>query len=136
MPLNTAQIAQIYEILGVPQHSSGSVLVGITGSFGPVIETYDLNPVIDRIDACIATLQLDQANRILALLARHAVVSTTNPLQLTAASGGARGTIVDYPAEREAIRGALGNLLGIAVPTGGFVAEAQRRVRGGGTVTR
>ena len=135
MSLTAAQITQVYEILGVPQDGTGEVFGSVATLFGPAFESYDLASIVTRVDAKLAGLSASQETRVTALLARHAAISASSPLKLKAASG-AQGTLVDHPAEREAIRVALGNILGIAVPSGGFVAEALRAARGGGTLGR
>lgn len=91
--------------------------------------------IVARIDAKLAALTASQLARVTELLDRHTAISATSPLQVHESSGG-RGTIVHHPAEREAVRTTLGNVLGIAVPSGGFMAEARRMSAGGGTMER
>jgi hypothetical protein len=126
MALTAAQITQVYEILGVPQDGTGEIFGAVASIFGPEFETYDLSAVVAKINAKLSALTAEQIARVTTLLDRHTTIGNSSPLQVNAASGGARGTLADHPAEREAIRSALGNILGIAVPSGGFVAEAKR----------
>lgn len=135
MSLTATQTTQIYEILGVPQDGSGEVIGSIATLFGPEFESYNMGNIVTSIDAKLAALSASQLTRVTTLLDRYTAISASSPLKLNAASG-ARGTLVDHPAEREAIRLALGNILGIATPSGGFMAEALRGARGGGTVGR
>ncbi|HYG77795.1 MAG TPA: hypothetical protein VEK08_22505 [Planctomycetota bacterium] len=136
MPLTAAQSTQIFEILGIPQAGSGAVVGSVATLFGPQFETYDMLGIVTQINSRIVALSAEQITRITALLDRYSTITASSPLQIQASSGGARGVLADHPAEREAIRAALGNVLGVAVPSGGFVAEAQRQARGGGTVIR
>jgi hypothetical protein len=136
MSLTAAQISQVYEILGVPQGGAGEIVGSIATLFGPAVDAYDMSAIVTRIDAKISALSAEQIDRVTALLSRHAAIGSSSPLQVSASSGGARGTLADHPAERETIRTALGNLLGVAVPSGGFIAEAKRAAQGAGKICR
>jgi len=134
MSLTAAQITQVYEILGVPQDGTGEIFGAVATLFGPEYETYDMSAIVSKIDAKLAALTSEQIARVTTLLDRHTTIGNSSTLQVSAAAGGAKGTLADYPAEREMIRSALGNILGVAVPSGGFVAEAKRAQ--GGRVVR
>ena len=136
MSLTTAQITQVYEILGVPQDGAGEVFGSVATLFGPAYETYDMSAIVSKINTKLAGLTSEQIARVTTLLDRHTTIGNSSPLQVSAAAGGAKGTLADYPAERETIRSALGNILGIAVPSGGFVAEAKRAAQGSGRIAR
>ena len=135
MPLSATQVTQVFEILGVPQDGSGDVFASVATLFGPAYETYDMAAIVARIDAKLAALTATQITRVTELLDRFNSITATSPLQVEASSAG-KGTIVDHPKERDAIRIALGNVLGIAVPSGGFMAEARRLSSGSGSVER
>ena len=123
MALTAAQTTQIYEIFGVPQNGSGAVVSAVATIFGPVCESLDMSGLITRIDAKLSALTTEQIARVTALLLRWDAITSTSPLRVTQ-SAATRGIAVDHPAERASIRAALGNIIGIAVPSGGFVAEA------------
>ncbi len=135
MPLTAAQTTPIFEILGIPQSGSGDVFGSVATLFGPEFESYDMSAIVSRITAKLAALSAEQITRVTAVLDRHTAITATSPLKMHSSSG-ASGVIADHPAERDMIRTALGNILGIAVPAGGFMAEAQRGVGGGGIVER
>ena len=135
MPLTAAQTTQIFEILGIPESGSGDVFASLATLFGPAHETYDMAGVVTRVNARLAALSGTQLARVSELLDRHTTISATSPLSVAQSSAG-KGTLVHHPAEREAIRHALGNILGIAVPAGGFMAEARRLFDGVGKVER
>lgn len=126
MALTAAQITQVYEILGVPQDGVGEVFGSVATLFGPAFESYDMSAIVTKIDAKLAGLTSRQVARTATLLERHTAIGSSSPLQVSGARGGARGTLADHPAERDAIRSTLGNILGIAAPSGGFMAEAKR----------
>jgi hypothetical protein len=129
MALTAAQVTQVFEVAGVPQDGVGAVFASVATLFGAEFESYDMSAVVARITAKLSALTASQEARVTNLLDRYTAISATSPLQVRG-SAAARGTLADYPAEREAIRVALGNVLGIAVPSGGFMAEAQRMARG------
>jgi hypothetical protein len=135
MPLSASQTAQIFEILGVPQSGSGEVFASLATLFGAEYESYDCAAVVEKINAKLAALTDAQIARVTTLLDRHTAVGASSPLQFRDA-GASRGVLADHPAEREYLRAALSNLLGLAVPSGGFFAEAQRMVRGGSKLER
>lgn len=135
MALTAAQTTQVFEILGIPEDGTGEVFASVATLFGSEFESYDMSAIVDRIGDKLDALTASQEARVTELLARHTAISATSPLQVRG-SAKATGTLADHPAEREALRVALGNVLGLAVPSGGFMAEAQRLARGGGKVER
>ncbi|HYF49514.1 MAG TPA: hypothetical protein VEJ63_08915 [Planctomycetota bacterium] len=135
MPLSATQTTQVFEILGVPQDGSGDVFASVATLFGAEYETYDMAAIVSRINTKLAALTATQITRVTELLDRFTSITATSPLQVEASSAG-QGVIVDHPKERDAIRVALGNVLGIAVPSGGFMAEARRLASGSGSVER
>jgi len=135
MALTAAQITQVFEVLGVPQDGTGEVFASVATLFGAEFESYDMSAVVARITAKLGALTSPQEARVTNLLDRHTAISATSPLQVRG-SAKASGTLADHPAERDAIRTALGNVVGLAVPSGGFMAEAQRLAQGGGRVER
>ncbi|MCY3019371.1 MAG: hypothetical protein NTW87_10150 [Planctomycetota bacterium] len=135
MALTAAQVTQVFEILGIPEDGTGEVFASVATLFGPAFESYDMSAIVARINAKLNTLAASQLARVTDLLDRHTAITATSPLQLRGTAR-ASGTLADHPAEREAIRTALGTVLGVAVPSGGFMAEAQRMARGGGRVER
>ena len=49
-----------------------------------------------------------------------------SPSKVTSSAAGTGGRLADHDVERENIRQALSNIIGLAVPEGGFIAEIQR----------
>jgi hypothetical protein len=125
MPLSSTQITQIFEIVGVPQDGNGAVFSSVATLFGPAYENYDMAAIVTQINTKLAALSATQITRCTELLDRFTAITATSPLTISDSSAG-KGVIVNHPQERSSIRESLGNLLGIAVPSGGFMAEAKR----------
>lgn len=134
MALSAAQVTQVFEVLGIPQNGSGDVIGSVATLFGPAWETYDVAAIVTRVDARLAALTVAQEARVAGLLERWDAIGATSPLRVVEAAD-ARGTLANHPAERAAIRYALANLIGVAAPSGGFAAEAQRGA-GGAEISR
>lgn len=126
MALSAAQIAQIYEIAGIPQQGAGYAAFALASLFGPAGEAFSFTAVCTALDARIAAVSASQETRIGTHLTRWDTIGGTSQLQINKSSEGAEGTIVDDPAEREAIRQAIFNLLGFICPRGGFTAQFRR----------
>jgi hypothetical protein len=77
-----------------------------------------------RIDTILAGMSAAQEARIGALIDEFTGIATS-PMVVKASSGGAQGTLVDRGEQRENIRQAVANNLGIAVPKGGFLSEVR-----------
>ena len=135
MPLSSDQTTQVFQILGIPQGGTGHVIGSVATLFGPAYESYDMQAVVALVNARLAGLSAPQETRLTALLARWDAIGSTSPLRVNAA-GDTRGELADHPAEREAIRHALADVAGIAVPAGGFAAEARRMTGGSGEISR
>lgn len=134
MALTAEQVTQVFEVLGFPEHASGSVVLELTGLFGPQFESYDVSAVRDLLAARLAGLSASQEARTAELLARWSAIGATSPLTV-AKEGSAAGTLADHPAERAHLRRALANTIGFAVAGGGFAAEAAARA-GRGRIVR
>jgi hypothetical protein len=135
MSLTAAQTTQLFQILGIPQSGGGDVYASLATLFGPAFETYDLSAVVARVNDRLAALSATQTARVTELLDRHTALTASSPLAVRSAAG-TSGTLSDHPAERKAIRDELCNITGIAVPAGGFAAEARRLSGGAGALER
>jgi hypothetical protein len=135
MPLTAAQTTQFFQILGIPQDGSGDVFSSVASLFGPAYESYDLSAIVTRINTKLTALSATQLTRVTELLDRHTAITATSPLAVNE-SAGTRGTLSNHASERKAIRHELCNIAGIAIPAGGFAAEADRMTRGAGTIER
>jgi len=135
MALTDAQTATVFVILGVPQGGAGAVAEQVVSIRGPLYENFDFAGLITAINTKIAALSSDQETLVGALLTRWDELKSYSVVRIKR-SGSASGTLADYPQERENIRRDLGNILGMVVPTGGFVAEMRRAFGGGHRIVR
>ena len=83
MALTSAQITQVYEILGVPQNGVGQVVGAIATPFGPVCDSCDFGALITKIDARLAALTTTQIARVGNLLTRWDAIGSTSPLRVS-----------------------------------------------------
>jgi hypothetical protein len=127
MPLTDAQVTQAFELAGLPQQGAAVVGRGLTDPSGPVLETFDLAALKDALNARLAALSAGQEAELLAILSAWAAVADLPEAQVTGGAGG--GVLLDAEARRRALRRRLSDLVGFAVPDGGFAREAERRAR-------
>ncbi len=135
MALTAAQTTQFFEILGIPQNGAGDVFSSVATLFGPAYETYDCSGIVSKVNTRLSALTTSQETRVTALLTRWDAITSYSPLQVNQ-NGDTSGRVVDYPQERENIRRSLGDLVGVAVPSGGFTEEARRLRRNAGSIVR
>ncbi len=133
MALSAAQTSQLYEVFGLPQGGLGYDAAQVANLWGPAGEAYDFTAHVTALTTKLAALSASQETRVTTALTRWDVITSYDPLKIHRSTTGGEGTIVDYPAEREAIRQTIGNVIGYYVPRGGFVAEIQRAAGGKST---
>ena len=133
MALTTLQVAQIFQVLCLPQ--DGLAVVATTLSHRPPTNTQVWAPTYNQADmtalVTVITARITAANSNADLctligveLARWGTIGSS-PLVITHTSAGAQGIIIHYDKERENIRQRVGNLLGVSVPEGGFLKETE-----------
>ena len=123
MALSTDQIAQYYEILGVPQQGAASNAPIVASFFGPFYEAYDFSALVTAIDARLAALSTAQCTRVGTHLTRWDTIGGTSQLSISKGTSGAEGTLVNYPAERIEIRRALAKIIGFKCPENGWLSS-------------
>ena len=74
MALSDANIAKVYEIVGLPQQGSASVVEQLASLRGPTAETFDFDAVITMFDERIAAISSDQQDLVEDLIARWGVL--------------------------------------------------------------
>lgn len=119
------------EILGLPPEASGTIVTALTHfpfsntqTWEPGFNIGDYTNLMARIDTILAAMSAAQESRVATLIDEFTVIATS-PLKVDKAAEGAGGTLVDHAEQRENIRQAVANNLGIAVPRGGFLAEVR-----------
>ena len=142
MALTAAQITQVFEVFCVPQGGAATAVIAVSSRSGGIAieqattEAYEFAAVVTDLTAKLAALTATGETRVTTLLTRWDTLTSYDPLRIHKASGGAEGEIVDYEKERCNIRAALANIIGFAVPGGGFAAEARRNFGAGCRVMR
>jgi hypothetical protein len=121
--------ALVFEILGVPQGGTGLLVPALSRrgdappqDWEPVYAEGDFGEIVARITARLDATTEAQRTRARELLAQWNELAPTATLELRGA------TELDVARELDRIRAQLGNLLGVAVPRGGFVGEARRQL--------
>lgn len=125
--------AQIFEIFGVPQGGSGVIVTSLShlppslaAAWEATWSAGDFSGVVTQILAHLNAATEAQRTRVRALLTQWTELAPTGTLQL-------RGAVqVDMAHELDRLRASLGNLLGVAVPPGGFLGEARRALHRAG----
>lgn len=123
MALTVDEIAQVYEIAGIPQNGDGFAAFALSSLWGPAGEAYDFSTIITALNAKITALSAAQCTRIRLYLTRWDDMGGTSQLMLSKSSDGAEGVVVNDPGEREAIRKTIFNLIGFFCPRGGFLTQ-------------
>jgi hypothetical protein len=125
MALSATQITQIFALLGIPEDGNPQIVHGLISLFGPAFEGYDCASIVTYLNAKLAAVSETQQAEIEILLTRLSTL-TTHKIVKVKKSGTVEGDLSDYEKERQKIRDGVGNILGFAVPTGGFMAEVKR----------
>jgi hypothetical protein len=120
--------AQVFEILGVPQGGTGLLVPALSRrgvappqDWEPAYAEGDFGEIVARITARLDATTEAQRTRAREMLAQWNELAPTATLEL-------RGPAeLDVARELDRIRAQLGNLLGVALPRGGFVGDARRQ---------
>jgi len=127
------EVAQIFEIFGVPQGGRGVIVTALShlppslaAEWEATWTAGDFTAVVTQIQAAIQAAAEPQRVRVRLLLTRWSELCSAPTLQV-------RGEVELHAArEMDRVRERLGNLLGVAVPTGGFLSEARRHIHRSG----
>jgi hypothetical protein len=125
-PLDSDQKALIYEIFGVPQQGDGFYAAAIATIMGPFGQAYTFTTIITQLDALLAALTTYQCTRVTIHTTRWGVIGSTSQIVINEGASGAKGVLVDYPAEREEIRQSIAKIIGFWCPEGGFLNAFNR----------
>jgi hypothetical protein len=138
MALTAAETTLLYELLGIPECDDGlwvPVLASMSGAFA---ETFDWASIKDDLETRLAAMAADGTGREARIQTHLSTYSgiAQDPMEVTQSASGAAGRLVDRPAQVERLRDAVGTILGISVPSGGFIEEMRRRTGGGPRIVR
>lgn len=134
MALTNEQTTQVFKIFGLPQNGVAYVAFRLVSLTGPAAETFDFTAAVNGLGARLAALNAEQEAEVAALLSEWSALEADYSELRVYADGGSAGRLVDHPVRAEKLRATLSNLIGFAVPSGGFVAEVHRL--NGGRIVR
>jgi hypothetical protein len=138
MALTAAETTLLYELLGIPECDDGQLVNPLASMIGTFSETFDWTAVKTDLETRLAAMAADGTGRearVQVLLSTYSDVAN-DPMQVNRSATGAAGRLVDRPAQVGRLREAVGTILGIAVPSGGFIAEMRQRAGYGSRVIR
>lgn len=136
MALTAAQTTQVFKIYGIPQSGSGTLVYRMADNLSvPLMQPFSFTAVVDALNAALAALTASQEAEVVALLTAWSDIGDYDELRVSQ-DGGTAGRIVDRDVRRQNIRDTLANILGVAMPRGGFSTEARRLAGGGHSLIR
>jgi len=132
MPLSAARrVTLIGEILGLPLDANGTIVTALTHFpfsnvqvWEPAFNHGTYTNLIAAIDAKLLAMTAEAQAAIESLVDEFLPIHTS-PLKVDGSVDGSKGRLIDHEAQRENIRQSCANILGIAVPRGGFLAEVR-----------
>ena len=132
MPLSDENKVLLYEALGIPSLGTGTIIdslshipPSISAEWDTTYSTGDFTNVVTQVEARLTAATAYMLTRLATLLTEYSAIATS-PMQLSQGGGGEVGRVIDHPTQRENIRQHIGDILGLAVPNGGFSAESKR----------
>lgn len=125
------KIAKIFTIFNLPQKDAAFASLGLVTIFGPSGETFDLKGIKDQVDLVLAAATSEEETLIDDAIKEWDDVRHSE--QEIGEDDGARGVLFSGQKRRDLIRSEIATILGIWIPTGGFVGQFQRaeNFRGG-----
>lgn len=138
MSLTSGETTLLYELLGIPECDEGLWVPQMASLTGPFSETFEWASIKTDLESRLSTMAGDSTGRearVQTLLATYTTISQ-DPMVVSQSASGARGALVDRPRQVQQLRDAVATIIGIAVPSGGFIAEMRLRSGGGTRVTR
>lgn len=135
MSLSAEEITKCFEIIGLPQSGKMTVITGFThipgrslaATWSPTYTEGDCADLVAKVTTKLTTeLTATQETIVKALLANWDTIGSTSPLRVESAGvSGTSGVLHDAAKERRNIRNEIGQIIGLWVPDGGFIADAQ-----------
>lgn len=112
MALSAAQIAQYYEIIGIPQGGASLSIYALDDPAGASGDVFSHAAVCTLIDARLAALSAENVTRIGTHLTRWDAIGGSQPILSLDKAG---SIYADYARERGIIRDAIKSIAGIYV---------------------
>jgi hypothetical protein len=124
MALTAANVAKVYELLGIPQGGTGLIVTSLSHVPPSLAQAWtstytegDFSAIVTKITAALAAISAEQQTLVEAWLAQWDSIKTATSLTLEGEVG------MNFAEEAEKCRESVGNLVGVAVPFGGFLQE-------------
>ena len=132
MALSTTEQSTLFQIMSLPENGACLIVTALvhwpyssTQTWNPNYNTGDMSNMVAAIRNLMTTCSAGQETALKARIVDWNTVGPCNPLKVEAVAGGPSGCLVDNDKLRQNIRVEVGNVLGVAVPPGGFLAEVQ-----------
>lgn len=139
MAFSATETTQIFQMFGVPETGTVTVVHHMVSLWGPYAENYDLSGVVTALTARITAINANASALVMAqgvLTAYYTTVGDNSQVRITA-DGSTTGVLADDKAELEYYRTKLSNILGFFCPRGGYTQELRDRYgRNGNSVVR
>lgn len=134
MALSAANRIKVYEIIGLPPDTDTAVIttslahmpVTQLQDYEPTFTHQDISSLRTSIDAALADMSAETQAVVEGYLTEWDDIGSTSPMVVDEADNGIKGRIVDHEASRNLIRQRVGNMCGVYVPPGGWIAELHR----------
>lgn len=125
-PLSTTEIFKCFKIFRLPIAGSATVPFRVVSLYGPTQEAYSFTQLVTSLTTILNATTDDQNTAIRALIATWDNETLDSNITFVDSDAGTNGRLYNADALREQIRQALADIIGFAVPSGGFMAEVSR----------
>lgn len=131
----------IYVMLGLPEQNTVLIIDGLTQrskenytGFSPTYVTGDYSAIHTQVEARLAALTAESETEATALSVEWDAITSYDPMRITDGENNAKGNIINNPEKRGNIVRRMMNCIGIAIPAGGWVADAYKAGGSNGVV--
>ena len=128
---SASQVADIYDLLGLPFHGLTTNVTALFYYPYSQLETWqpswqhgDLTKFYTALNTGMALCTQFQVDLVEKYLVTWRKISIS-PMHLTGAANQVTGDVVKHDEQRELIRQRVSNLLGVVIPRGGYLHEAE-----------
>jgi hypothetical protein len=128
MALSSTERETAFHIFGIPKGAAGFSVDILASIFGPAGTTFDFTAVVNKLTALLDTVDTsaDRIAMVQALILEWNTITSYSETEVYQGAGSG-GVLAHDERRRQNIRDRLGDLIGFACPTGGFMAEIRGR---------
>ena len=121
--LDSTEIHKIFKMVRLPQSGAATVAQRLVSLFGPSQDPYSFSATVTALNGILTATSDDQNVTLRALIAIwDAEQLDVNDTEIQS-DGGTSGNVYSASKRRANIRTTIGDVLGFAIPTGGFMPE-------------